>query len=423
MPSAGGFSQTAINQRAGARTQLSELVTVVLAVGCALFLADVLSDLPEATLGCLVMVAVLGLIKPAEFVRFWQLSRVEFWVAMATAVSGLALGLLAAVADRRASSPSCIVIVELDRIQVTELQPAARPRRPRGRRARPPSRCLACWSCASTGRSTPPTSAPRTAASSPRSTPPSHGRELVVVDATAVAVLTVTVIDEFQQIEHELLTRDVELWIAALPPRSLATARKTPRWAEMEAAGRVHPTALAAVRRFRAVDTDPAERAEGGDSGRGSAAGVVGRHRHPAAPSPTSSPRSRTEGGTGFVPPPERVAVFDNDGTLWTEKPIPIQLDFTLLPAGRAGHRRPVPRRAASPTRRRSPTTTTGSGAAMVKHYHGDDADMALLLGAVSDGVRRDDGRGLRRRGARVVRRPRRTRRCAGRTCRAGSCR
>ena len=49
-----------------------------------------------------------------------------------------------------------------------------------------------------------------------------------MVDATAVAVLTVTVIDEFQQIEHELLTRDVELWIAALPPRSLATTRKTP---------------------------------------------------------------------------------------------------------------------------------------------------------------------------------------------------
>ena len=98
MPSAGGFSQTAINQRAGARTQLSELVTVALAVGCALFLAGVLSDLPEATLGCLVMVAVLGLIKPAEFVRFWQLSRIEFWVAVVTAVVGLSQGLLNAVA-------------------------------------------------------------------------------------------------------------------------------------------------------------------------------------------------------------------------------------------------------------------------------------------------------------------------------------
>jgi hypothetical protein len=37
------------------------------------------------------------------------------------------------------------------------------------------------------------------------------------------------------------------------------------------------------------------------------------------------------EGGPQFVPPAERVAVFDNDGTLWSEKPIPIQLDFTLF--------------------------------------------------------------------------------------------
>src|SRR4029453_19228767 len=40
--------------------------------------------------------------------------------------------------------------------------------------------------------------------------------------------------------------------------------------------------------------------------------------------------RVTTEGGSGAVPPPERVAVFDNDGTLWCEKPMPIQLDFIL---------------------------------------------------------------------------------------------
>ena len=28
------------------------------------------------------------------------------------------------------------------------------------------------------------------------------------------------------------------------------------------------------------------------------------------------------------VPAGERVAVFDNDGTLWCEKPMPIQADF-----------------------------------------------------------------------------------------------
>jgi hypothetical protein len=34
------------------------------------------------------------------------------------------------------------------------------------------------------------------------------------------------------------------------------------------------------------------------------------------------------EAATKDVPPDERVAVFDNDGTLWCEKPMPIELGF-----------------------------------------------------------------------------------------------
>jgi phosphoserine phosphatase len=36
------------------------------------------------------------------------------------------------------------------------------------------------------------------------------------------------------------------------------------------------------------------------------------------------------EGSPDFVPPAERIAVFDNDGTLWTEQPIPVQMVFAL---------------------------------------------------------------------------------------------
>src|SRR6266566_3684744 len=36
------------------------------------------------------------------------------------------------------------------------------------------------------------------------------------------------------------------------------------------------------------------------------------------------------EGSPDFVPPNERIATFDNDGTLWCEKPMPIQLFFAL---------------------------------------------------------------------------------------------
>jgi phosphoglycolate phosphatase-like HAD superfamily hydrolase len=40
--------------------------------------------------------------------------------------------------------------------------------------------------------------------------------------------------------------------------------------------------------------------------------------------------RATTEGGPEFVPQPERIAVFDNDGTLWCEQPIYFQLAFVL---------------------------------------------------------------------------------------------
>jgi hypothetical protein len=36
------------------------------------------------------------------------------------------------------------------------------------------------------------------------------------------------------------------------------------------------------------------------------------------------------QGGPDFVPPAERIAVFDNDGTLWAEQPMHLQLVFAL---------------------------------------------------------------------------------------------
>ena len=39
-------------------------------------------------------------------------------------------------------------------------------------------------------------------------------------------------------------------------------------------------------------------------------------------------------GGPAFVPVEARVAVFDNDGTLWCEKPLPVQADFLFRRIG-----------------------------------------------------------------------------------------
>jgi hypothetical protein len=40
--------------------------------------------------------------------------------------------------------------------------------------------------------------------------------------------------------------------------------------------------------------------------------------------------RVTKDGSPDFVPVPERIATFDNDGTLWTEKPLPFQVLFAL---------------------------------------------------------------------------------------------
>jgi len=82
------------------------------------------------------------------------------------------------------------------------------------------------------------------------------------------------------------------------------------------------------------------------------------------------------------VPPDERVAVFDNDGTLWCEKPMYIQLDFLL--------RRFKEQAEVDPSLRdKQPykAAYTGDlkwlGDAVTKHYQGDDTDIKPLVAAI----------------------------------------
>jgi phosphoglycolate phosphatase-like HAD superfamily hydrolase len=92
--------------------------------------------------------------------------------------------------------------------------------------------------------------------------------------------------------------------------------------------------------------------------------------------------RVTTEGSPDYVEPQSRVAVFDNDGTLWCEKPMYIQLDFLL--------RRFKEQAEADPSLRdQQPykAAYTGDlrwlGDAVTKHYQGDDTDMKPLMGAI----------------------------------------
>jgi phosphoserine phosphatase len=83
-----------------------------------------------------------------------------------------------------------------------------------------------------------------------------------------------------------------------------------------------------------------------------------------------------------YVEPAARVAVFDNDGTLWTEKPLVIQLDFTIRRFRQLAENDRV-LRTQQPYQAAYEGDLDWMGAAMVKHYRGDDSDLKLLMGAV----------------------------------------
>ena len=96
-PVAGGLSQSAVNEKAGARSRLSLVVASITLGLCLLFLTGLLRDLPKAVLAAIVLFAVTGLIDVPEMVRLRRVSRLEFRVAITALVAVLLLGILRGV--------------------------------------------------------------------------------------------------------------------------------------------------------------------------------------------------------------------------------------------------------------------------------------------------------------------------------------
>lgn len=93
-PLAGGMSQSAVNEKAGARTPLA-LVFASCAVGFVLlFLTGLMSNLPQPVLAAVVLMAVKDLIRLKELRHYYRVSRLEFNVAMAAVVGVLLFGIL-----------------------------------------------------------------------------------------------------------------------------------------------------------------------------------------------------------------------------------------------------------------------------------------------------------------------------------------
>jgi high affinity sulfate transporter 1 len=96
-PIGSSLSKSAANDRAGARTPMSLVTAAAATALVALFLTPLFGPLPEATLGAIVIVAVMGMMKVGKMRRLWDLRRADFWLAIIALVGVLVVPTLQAL--------------------------------------------------------------------------------------------------------------------------------------------------------------------------------------------------------------------------------------------------------------------------------------------------------------------------------------
>ena len=92
--------------------------------------------------------------------------------------------------------------------------------------------------------------------------------------------------------------------------------------------------------------------------------------------------RVSRDGSRDFVPPPDRIAVFDNDGTLWCEKPMPIQADFLFRRIGEQAAK-DASLRDKQPWKAVWTKDYKWLSGVITKHYRGDDSDLKVMAGGL----------------------------------------
>ena len=93
-PVAGGLSQSAVNDKAGARTPLALVFASLALALCLLYLTSLLENLPKAVLSAVVLTAILGLFDFRALAHMWRVSRIDFYAATIALFAVLLLGIM-----------------------------------------------------------------------------------------------------------------------------------------------------------------------------------------------------------------------------------------------------------------------------------------------------------------------------------------
>jgi sulfate permease, SulP family len=221
-PAGGGLSQSAVNDEAGARTQLAAIVTVGVVVLVITTLTGLLNDLALATLGALVIVAAWGLITPAAFRRLARIRTRDFALSCVALAGVLVFGILDGVLIAIAASiitllhqvntrpveilgrmPGTTHYRNLARHQEAQSIPGLIIVRPRGPLYFANAERVRAEILAAVDRTTP-------------------TANVVIADISAVADIEVTALDVLTRAAADLRVRGIETWMAGMVQDELA---------------------------------------------------------------------------------------------------------------------------------------------------------------------------------------------------------
>ncbi len=92
-PVTGGFSRTAVNDQAGAKTGLASLISATLIILTLLFFTSYFYFLPNTILAAIIIVAVYGLIDFKEAKHLWNTDKIDFGLFVTAAIGTLIFGI------------------------------------------------------------------------------------------------------------------------------------------------------------------------------------------------------------------------------------------------------------------------------------------------------------------------------------------
>lgn len=93
-----GLARSAVNAEAGAQTQVSGIISATMIIFALLFMTEAFYYIPMATLGAIIMIGVISMIKFEDFQNAYNVDKNDFYVMILTFLTTFFLGIMEGIA-------------------------------------------------------------------------------------------------------------------------------------------------------------------------------------------------------------------------------------------------------------------------------------------------------------------------------------